>query len=75
MPAEGLRVNGTALRIIRERSGLSATRLAQQAEISPQFLSDLELGRRNASPEVLRRIADSLECPLIALLRDPGAAA
>jgi len=45
-------LNRHALRIIRERSGLTVSALAEQAGISQPHLSNLERGRRRASPDV-----------------------
>lgn len=49
------------LRALRAEASLSATDLAERAGISPQYLCDLESGRR-ADPRLslLVRLADSL---------------
>ena len=66
-----MQLNGHALRIIRERSGLSVSALASQVGISQPHLSNIERGRRRASPEVSQRLAVALRVPLLALLADP----
>jgi transcriptional regulator with XRE-family HTH domain len=63
-------LNRHALRIIRERSGLSVSALAADAGVSQPHLSNIESGRRQASPEVARRLAAALKVPLLALLAD-----
>ena len=52
---------GTALRRRRVDRGLSATALARAVGISNGHLSDIERGRRNPSPGLLRRLEDVLE--------------
>lgn len=54
------RLNGTALRTIRELSGLRHGQLAKRAEVDPGYLTKLENGSRQPSPSVLRRLADAL---------------
>lgn len=48
------------LRVSRLNAGISLRSAAEQAGISPPFLSDLELGRRNATADVLARIAAAI---------------
>ena len=70
-----MQLNGHALRVIRERSGLSVSALASEVGISQPHLSNIERGRRRASPEVSRRLAVALRVPLLALLADPDESA
>ena len=42
---------------IRKKLGISQSLLAQGANISQPYLSDLENGRRGAKPETIERIA------------------
>jgi transcriptional regulator with XRE-family HTH domain len=63
-----MQVNPHALRVIRERSGLSVTELARIAGMSQPHLSNIETGKRQASPAVLRHLADALQVPLLALI-------
>jgi len=65
-----MRVNGVALRVIRERSGLSVSQLARLVGISQPHLSNLEVGRRSASPALARRLAAELRVSLVAILMD-----
>lgn len=48
------------IRVWREYRGLSATALAQQAEISAAYLSELETGKKEGSVGALARIAAAL---------------
>jgi len=66
-----MELNRHALRVIRQRSGLSVSALAAVAGISQPHLSNIETGRRRASPEVALRLARALKVPLLALLSDP----
>lgn len=59
-----MKVDGKLIRRLRLKSGWSATYLAQQVEISPQFLSDVERGQRGIHPATARKIADLLEVDL-----------
>ena len=68
-----MKVNGHALRAIRERSGMSVTELARQAGTSQPHLSNIEGGRRSASPALVRQLATVLKVPVLALLGDPDA--
>jgi transcriptional regulator with XRE-family HTH domain len=51
----------------REKLGVSIRELARQIEVSAPFLSDIELGRRFPSDEVLARLAKTLKMPIEAL--------
>jgi len=46
-------VRGADLRRVREAADVRIRELARQSRFSPAYLSDIELGRRNASPEVV----------------------
>lgn len=48
---------GTRIRELRLARDISLRQLAARVEISPPFLSDIELGRRHPSRKVLTRIA------------------
>lgn len=64
-------INPAALRAIRERSGLSVTALADAAGIKQAHLSNIEAGRRRASPEVTKALAAALKIDLVAILATP----
>lgn len=55
----------TASRLVlaRKRRGLTVTRLAQMAGLTPRRLSDFENGRATPSPPSLEAIATALEFP------------
>lgn len=70
-----MELNPYALRTIRQRSGMSVTSLADAAGIKQAHLSNIEAGRRKASPAVIVALARALKVELPAILRDPGVAA
>lgn len=51
---------GERIRELREQKDLSLRELAKRLGVSPAFLSDIELGRRYPSDEVLAKIAKEL---------------
>jgi transcriptional regulator with XRE-family HTH domain len=52
---------GEHIRDLRERKDISVRELARQLKVSAPFLSDVELGRRHPSDEIMRRLADCLD--------------
>ena len=66
----GIKVNGEALKTIRERSGYGQTEFAAMVGIDRAYLSHIEAGRRNPSPAVAKRIAGTLKMPLAAILAE-----
>ena len=52
---------GQRIREVREKAGLSLRKLADQIDISSPFLSDIELGRRLPSEEILVKLAAALD--------------
>src|SRR5580704_7484275 len=51
---------GQRIRELRDKAGLSLRKLADQIDISSPFLSDIELGRRFPSEEILAKLAGAL---------------
>ena len=58
-------VVGARLRHLRRRRGLTLVRAAALAGISPQYLSEVERGRKDPSSEVLAAISGALGEPLV----------
>jgi ribosome-binding protein aMBF1 (putative translation factor) len=59
---------GQRLRRERHRRSERISDVASRAGVSPQYLSELERGRKDASSEMLAALAGALELPLRVLL-------
>lgn len=70
-----MKVNHEALRVIRERSGLSVTALANEAGTKQSHLSNIEAGRRNASDELIVALAHALKVSIPAIICEPQSVA
>jgi len=57
------------LRVLRERTGLSAAELARQADMSRSYLSQLENGDRWPTPTVTKKLAEALRVPYTVIAR------
>lgn len=51
------------LEALRDWRGMTQTRLAEATGLAQGYLSDLERGRRQGTPETLARIATALDIP------------
>ena len=58
---------GERIRELRDAKDISVRELAKKADVSAPFLSDVELGRRHPSDEVLKLIASALDTTLAEL--------
>lgn len=63
-----MRLNHSALRVIRERTGVSQSQLAELAQIDRPNYAHIEAGRRRGTPEQIKAIAIALQIPVDALL-------
>lgn len=61
--------NGDAIKAIRHAMGYNTSQLAVKVGVSPGYMSRIESGARDASPRVLRLIADVLLVPVAALMK------
>lgn len=68
-PSAWRRTIGALLRAAREERGLRLVDVAARARLSPQYLSEVERGRKEASSEVLAAITDALGLTLVDLAR------
>ncbi len=57
-------IDAEALTILREKDGYTKTAFAQRVGISLQYLCDIEKGRRNCKPNVIRSMAEALNVPV-----------
>lgn len=53
----------------RQKAGLTKRALADKVGISEQLMGEIESGWRSATPANLTKIAEALNCPLVALER------
>ena len=58
-------VLGARLRGLRRDKGYSLTRTADRAGISPQYLSEIERGRKEPSSEIVAAVAGALDCSVL----------
>lgn len=70
MAANTLNTNGEAIRALRKTRGLKMYELAKAAEITDGYLGNIERGKIHGTSWVLRRIADVLDVPLQAIVRE-----
>lgn len=70
-----MRINPSSLRTIRSDREVSLVDLAKRVGCNPSHLSNVEAGRREASPKLIKSLAKELRVELLALLgpedRDP----
>lgn len=59
--------HGSAIRAIREATGVSVSALAPRCDMSQGYLSHVELGTKRPTIEAMRRIANALGVPLDAV--------
>ena len=59
-----LRAFGSAIRLQREKLGISQEELAHHAGLHRTYISDIERGTRNVSLLNLVRLADALSLPI-----------
>lgn len=60
-------INGTALRIIRERTGLTISELARASQVCRTVITRIERGERPGTPAQCVALASALDVPWAAL--------
>lgn len=60
---------GMNIRRIRKEHCIPQVRLAEMAGISKSAMCNIESGKENPSPSVIRAVADAFGCPVDALFR------
>lgn len=64
---------GKRIKELRLQAGFSQRELARRANLSHSYVSKLENGnRRNATIDIIRAVAEALDYPVEALLREVG---
>lgn len=66
------RHNGAAIRALRVKDGLKPGAFATKSLMSYSTLDNIENERKEASIEALHRIAQALNVPVEAIVRDPA---
>ena len=64
------RLLGVVLRVKRTQRGLTLREVSAEARVSLGYISEIELGQKEASSELLYSLCDSLEVPLSDVLRE-----
>lgn len=62
-----MKLNPEALRVIRERTGLTKSELATAAGVDRTLVTRLENGERKATPSVIAKLAAALQCSQTAI--------
>lgn len=58
-----------AVTYAREKAGLTRAALADRCGVSLSLISQIESGKRNATPSMLHKLAEALNCPVVILER------
>ena len=72
LPKEPLDHEPEAVTYAREQAGLTKTQLAQMCDVSLSLISEIESGTRNATPTMIIKLAEALNCPRVVLERRRG---
>lgn len=59
----------TAVVYARGQAGLTQTQLAEQCGVTKSLISEIEAGTRNATPAMINKLAEALNCPRVILER------
>lgn len=68
-PKDPLDHEPEAVTYAREKAGLTRTQLAEMCGVSLSLISEIEKGTRNATPAMIRKLAEALNCPVVILER------
>jgi len=68
-PRGPLHHDPVAVRQARQARDMTQLALAEALGVSQGYMSEIERGTRGASPELLARIAEALDCPVESLTR------
>jgi transcriptional regulator with XRE-family HTH domain len=67
--ARPTRTDGAAIRLRRELNGWNRIAFAAHVGMNANYLAKIESGANQASPAMLKRIADALGCPVLELVK------
>ena len=65
-----MRINHSALRVVRELSGLSQAELSRISGLSQGYISEIESGQKAPRPDTVHRLAKSIGVPVASIIRD-----
>ena len=63
---------GDVLRDVRLQKGRTLRQVASRASVALGYLSEVERGQKEASSEILAAVADALDIPISAIMREVG---
>lgn len=66
------KINGLAVRAIRQQKGITLTELARRADMHKGNLSRIETGRNGTSRDIAKKIADGLRVSVKAISGTPA---
>jgi DNA-binding XRE family transcriptional regulator len=72
-PKDPLDHEPAAVTYARVQAGLTRTQLAKTCGVSLSLISEIERGTRNATPAMIIKLADALNCPRVILERKRSA--
>lgn len=61
---------GKRIREMRISKGISQEKLSELANIDRTYITDIELGKRNVSIEIIEKLSNAFETPLHKLLNE-----
>jgi transcriptional regulator with XRE-family HTH domain len=62
-----MRINGEALRAIRERTGLTISDLSRTSEVDRTVITRIETGERKGTPAQHKALAEALQVSMLAI--------
>jgi transcriptional regulator with XRE-family HTH domain len=63
---------GDVLRDVRLQKGRTLRQVASKASVALGYLSEVERGQKEASSEIIASVAEALETPISAIMREVG---
>jgi transcriptional regulator with XRE-family HTH domain len=63
---------GDVLRDLRLQKGRTLRQVASRASVALGYLSEVERGQKEASSEILASVAEALDVPISAIMREVG---
>lgn len=66
-----VQIHPISLAVMRILAGLSQAALSKKSGVSQGYISGIEAGDKDASPEKIKELADAIGVPIAALITDP----